>query len=80
MTARRWCAATVSAAALLFLSPAAASAAPPGGTPAGTGGGCPENGHAVASNAKSLRPFGAVVRQNAPIAPLNADFFSTLCR
>jgi hypothetical protein len=78
VTARTWSAATVLAAGLLLLSPAAAHAAP-SGTPAGTGGGCRENGQAIAGSAQALQPFGAVVRQETPIAPLNAMFFATLC-
>ena len=78
MEARTWSAVTVSAVALLILAPTAAHAEPVD-TPAGTGGGCKENGQAVAGNAQDLQPFGAVVSQNAPIAPLNAAFFRMFC-
>lgn len=81
MRARTWSAAAVSAAALLVLVPTAAQAEPPV-TPAGTGGGCKANGQEVAGNAQNpdLQPFGAnVVSQNAPIAPLNALFFTIYC-
>lgn len=79
MRARTWSASFACAATLLVLSPTAAHADPPD-TPAGTGGGCRENGQEVAGNARELRPFGAtVVSGNAPIAPLNAVFFKMFC-
>jgi hypothetical protein len=79
MAARTWSAATACAAALLVLCPAAAQAEPPV-TPAGTGGGCKDNGQAVAGFARTPGPFGAdLVRGSAPIAPLNALFFETFC-
>lgn len=74
---RAWSAAACTAT-LLVLFPTAAQAEQPV-TPAGTGGGCRENGQVVASNAKGLQPFGTVVRANAPIAPLNAAFFVKHC-
>lgn len=79
MGVRTWSAATACAATLLVVFPTAAHADPPG-TPAGTGGGCRENGQAVSGFAQAPGPFGAdVVSQNAPIAPLNALFFTTFC-
>lgn len=78
MGARTWSASTACAATLLVVFPTAAHADPPG-TPAGTGGGCRANGQAVSENARDLQPFGDLVRQNAPIAPLNALFFMRLC-
>ena len=79
MRARTWSAATACAAAVLVLTPNAAHADRPV-TQSGTGGGCQANGQEVAGNAGEFRPFGAdVVRENAPIAPLNALFFTTFC-
>lgn len=80
MSARTWSAATACAAALtLGLTPTAAHAVP-SDTPAGTGGGCPANGQAVSGSAQAAGPFGAdVVSLNAPIAPLVAVFFTTIC-
>lgn len=79
MRARTWSGATACAATLLVLFPTTAQADQPV-TPAGTGGGCRENGQEVAGNAQTSRPFGAdVVSQFAPIAPLNALFFTLHC-
>lgn len=67
----------------LFLAPAAAAAAPegpPDTTPAGTGGGCRENGRVIADAARFPGAFGQTVRQAAPIADENAAFFTRSCR
>jgi hypothetical protein len=77
MGARSWTVGAVLTAGLVLLAPGTAGAAP--ATPAGTGGGCKENGQAVAANARLLQPFGRVVSQNAPIAPLNRMFFMEFC-
>ena len=58
---------------------AAAAGGPPTGTPAGTGGGCRENGQAIATVARLVGPFGQIVRTSAPIADDNATFFATIC-
>jgi hypothetical protein len=78
MSARSWSAGAVLTAGLVLLAPGTAGAAPV--TPAGSGGGCKANGQEVASNAQEFRPFGRNVVQNfAPIAPLNAAFFTAFC-
>lgn len=65
---------------LVVFTPAAASADPPHTTPGQSGEqGCRENGQAISGAAGENRPFGQVVRQNAPIADNNAQFFGELC-
>ncbi|MGY1696796.1 hypothetical protein ACI780_18010 [Geodermatophilus sp. SYSU D00814] len=68
---------------LVLAAPAVASAAPPQTTPpttpAQTGGGCAENGAVIAGAARGAEPFGETVRDNTPIAPLNAVFFTLFC-
>lgn len=76
MSARRWSVAAAAAVGLVVLAPAAASASD---TPAGTGGGCKENGQAVAGAARGPDPFGQFVRTQAPIADDVAGFFA-LCQ
>ncbi|MHA6785701.1 hypothetical protein ACVGOW_32585 [Pseudonocardia saturnea] len=72
------CAGAVTAS--LVLLPGVASAASPSDTPAGTGGGCKENGQAISGAAQTVPvPFGQIVRGNAPIADDNAAFFGVFC-
>jgi hypothetical protein len=49
------------------------------GQAVGGGAGCQANGQAVATAAQSVRPFGDVVKNNAPIADDVAQFKDTLC-
>jgi len=77
MRARSWSVGAVLTAGLVLLAPGMAGAAPD--TPAGTGGGCKANGQAVAMNARTIHPFGGLVSDNAPIAPLNKQFFTMFC-
>ena len=77
MTARRWPSVLVVPVAVLLLAAPAAAQGPPSETP--TGGGCQENGEAIAGAAIVFRPFGQVVRGNAPIADENAAFFDLFC-
>jgi hypothetical protein len=77
MSARSWSVGAVLIAGLVFLAPGTAGAAPV--TPAGTGGGCKDNGQAVAANARMSQPFGGMVSELAPIAPLNRMFFKRFC-
>ena len=42
-------------------------------------GGCKENGQAVAANAQAPGPFGAIVRENAPINDEVVLFKTLLC-
>ncbi|SNS42770.1 hypothetical protein SAMN04488107_2507 [Geodermatophilus saharensis] len=68
---------------LVLAAPVAASAAPPETTPpttpAQSGGGCAANGAVIAGAARGEEPFGETVRENTPIAPLNAAFFRMFC-
>ena len=78
MNVRRWSTGAVLTLGLVLAAPAVASAAPD--TPAGTGGGCKENGQAIAGAASGPGAFGQFVRRNVPIAQDNARFFTELCR
>ena len=73
MNVRRLSVAAVVAAGLVLVVPAHAGAVD---TPAGTGGGCKENGLAVASAAEGGRGFGQFVRTQVPIADDVAGFFA----
>ncbi len=76
VSVRRWSSAVLLSLGLVLLAPAAASAEPPDTTPGQSGvQGCRENGQAIAGAARGDEPFGETVRQNAPIADENAEFF-----
>lgn len=81
---RRAFAVAAAAAGLVLLPTGVAHAASPGspppGTPAGTGGGCQQNGQAVSGATRTLAPFGTFVRTQAPIADDNAAFFTDFCK
>jgi len=77
MTLRRWSSVLVVPTALVVLTASPAGAEPPSTTP--TGGGCQANGQAIAGAARTVQPFGQVVRTNAPIADDNALFFDLFC-
>ncbi len=80
MGVRGWSTAAVLAVVSVLLAPAAAGAAgPPSDTPAGGGGGCAANGHVISEAASGPGAFGSMVRQAAPIADENADFFTLFC-
>lgn len=71
---------TIALAVMLALGGGnAAAGGPPPDTPAGTGGGCRENGQAIATIARLIGPFGQLVRTSAPIADDNAAFFAAIC-
>ena len=79
MDVRRCCTGLVATAVLVLLPTAAAAQGPPASTPAGTGGGCQENGQAVSFAARGEGPFGQFVRGQAPIADDIAVFFQLFC-
>ena len=80
MSVRSWSTGTVLALGLVLLAPAAASAEPPEMTPGRSGEqGCRTNGQTIAGVASGPGTFGQFVRQNAPIADNNAEFFGDLC-
>jgi hypothetical protein len=62
-----------------LLGAGVAAAAPPPTTPGETGGGCRENGQTISEAARTLTPFGQLVKEQAPIADDNAAFFTLLC-
>ncbi len=79
VSVRRWSSAALLGLGLVILTPATASAEPPN-TPGQAGEqGCRTNGQVIACVASGPGNFGEVVRQNAPIADNNAEFFDDLC-
>ena len=77
MRLRCWSSALVVPVAVVLLAAPAAAQGPPSETP--SGGGCRENGQAVASAAGAPGPFGQFVRTQAPIADDVALFFVFFC-
>lgn len=77
MTLRRWPSALVVPIAVVLLAAPAAAQGPPSETP--TGGGCRENGQAVAGAASQPGPFGRFVSTQTPIADDIALFFRNFC-
>jgi hypothetical protein len=79
LTTRIVAAAATAFVGLSMATGVAGAAGPPASTPAGTGGGCRDNGQAISTVARLQGPFGVLVRSSAPIADDNVQFFATIC-
>jgi hypothetical protein len=73
----RRCFVSTVAIAFVLLGAGTAAAQPPMSTP--EGGGCADNGQAVAGAASGPGAFGQLVRTNTPLADDVAAFFDIFC-